>query len=70
MKAFAIGLLTVIILAVFAWIGFLLLPFLVFLEFSLQILCIVVLAVFAVWGLGKLVIFCWRKIYSDEPPDE
>ncbi|MBN2483184.1 MAG: hypothetical protein JXD21_03125 [Candidatus Omnitrophica bacterium] len=62
MKAFCIGLLTLLICAVFFWLGFLLFPFLIILTFLLRVIVSVVLVILAIWLLGKVVIFSWYKL--------
>ena len=62
MKAFFIGLVTIIAVAILAGIGVLLFPFLVVLSWILRLILSLALVIFAIWLLGKLVLIVWEKL--------
>ncbi|MFH1046506.1 MAG: hypothetical protein V1727_06055 [Candidatus Omnitrophota bacterium] len=62
MKAFLVGLVTIMAMAVFISLGALLLPLFVLLGAMLKIIIALVLVLVAVWALGKVVIYAWQKI--------
>ena len=62
MKAFLIGLVFLILVAVLAGLGVLLFPLLFVMGIFLRILLYFVFVIFAVWLLGKLIIMAWEAI--------
>ena len=62
MKAFLIGLITVIAVAILAGLGFLLSPLLIVLVWFLRWIVIFLLVLFAIWFLGKFIMFVWEKL--------
>ena len=68
MKAFFIGLLFLLLVAVLAVVGagliMLLSPFLIMLGIALRIIISVIFIIFAIWLLGKLIILIWESLRS------
>ena len=62
MKAFLVGFLFLILVAVFTGIGFLLFPLLIAMVLFLRVIFIAILVLLAIWLLGRLIIFAWEKI--------
>ena len=62
MKAFLVGFLFLIAVAILCGIGFLLLPLIAVLGFFLKFAIAAVLMVLAIWLLGKSIIFVWETI--------
>jgi len=62
MKAFLVGLLALLAVAVFTAIGFLLFPFLIVLFWLVRLIAIAVLLILAIWLLGKFILFLWKKM--------
>ena len=62
MKAFLVGLVFLIAVAVLSGIGFLLSPFVFALVFFVRIIVSIALLVFAIWLLGTLIIYVWEKM--------
>ncbi|KPK41926.1 MAG: hypothetical protein AMJ78_04155 [Omnitrophica WOR_2 bacterium SM23_29] len=62
MKAFFIGLITIVAVVILAGIGVLLFPFLVVLGWILRLILSLALVIFAIWLLGKLVLIVWEKL--------
>jgi len=64
MKAFLMGLVFLILVAILAGLGILLYPFLFVLGIALQIVISVIFVIFAIWLLGKLIILVWESLKS------
>jgi len=64
MKAFAVGLISLIAVGILAAIGVLLYPFIVVAGFFLKILLALVFVLFAIWLLGKFIIFIWDQAFK------
>jgi len=62
MKAFLIGLIFLISVAILAGLGILLYPFLIVLGIALQIVISVIFVIFAIWLLGKLIVLIWESL--------
>lgn len=62
MKAFFIGLITIVAVVILAGIGVLLFPFLIVLGWILRLILSLALVIFAIWLLGKLVLIVWEKL--------
>lgn len=62
MKAFLVGFIFLVVVAVFTGIGLLLFPLLVVTVLFLRVIFIAILVLLAIWLLGKLIIFTWEKI--------
>ena len=62
MKAFLIGLIFLISVAILAGLGILLYPFLIILGIALQIVISVIFVIFAIWLLGKLIVLIWESL--------
>ena len=62
MKAFFIGLIFLIAVALFSGIGLLLYPLLLALAIMLRVAIAFLLVIFAIWLLGKFIIFVWEKL--------
>ena len=62
MKAFLVGLLFLLAVAVLSAIGFFLYPILWALSIALRIILGIALVIFAIWLLGKFIIYVWEKI--------
>lgn len=62
MKAFGVGLLFVLAVAVLFGIGILLVPFLVVLGFLLRIIISLALVILAIWLVGNFILFVWKKL--------
>jgi len=62
MKAFLIGFLFIIALAILSGLGILLLPFLLVLTFFLRIFIGFALVILAIWLLGKFIILVWGRM--------
>ncbi|MBU4377178.1 MAG: hypothetical protein KKD29_06890 [Candidatus Omnitrophica bacterium] len=62
MKAFLIGIVFLILVAVLAGLGVLLFPLLLVMGIFLRILLYFAFVIFAVWLLGKLIIMAWEAI--------
>ncbi len=63
MKAFFIGLITLIIVIIMSTIGALLYPFFIVLGLLFRVILSFLLFIFAIWLLGKFILFIWEKIY-------
>jgi hypothetical protein len=72
MKAFLVGLASLIVVMFIAGVGALLsvvlFPLLLMLGMVLRIVISVLLVIFAIWLLGTLVILVWRTLRSKEGP--
>lgn len=66
MKAFFVGLLFLIAIMAVAGLGIVLSPFLAVFTVSLQMVIGLIVVVFVVWLLGKLIIFIWDKLSSND----
>ena len=62
MKAFLVGLLFLLVVAMLTGIGFLLFPFLLVLGYVLRVILIGVLLILAIWIVGKFILFLWKKM--------
>lgn len=62
MKAFLVGLLSLVVVIILCGLGILLLPFVALLGLFLRIILSVALIVFAVWLLGKIILVVWNKL--------
>ena len=62
MKAFLVGLIFILAVAIFIGLGFLLYPLLMLMVCFLRIIVALVLFILAVWLLGKFIIFVWEAI--------
>ena len=62
MRAFLIGLIFLVAVAVLAGIGLLLTPLLIVAAFFLRLIIGLLFFIFAVWLLGKFIIFVWEKM--------
>lgn len=62
LKEFWVGLLFLGAAALFIMFWFLFFPLLMLMGLILRFLFITLFMIFAIWLLGKLVIFIWRKI--------
>ncbi len=63
MRAFLIGLLFIIAVAVLSGIGILLYPLLLVLGVFFRLVLGFVLVIFAIWLLGKFIIFIWEALF-------
>ncbi|MDP2921868.1 MAG: hypothetical protein Q8O12_05855 [Candidatus Omnitrophota bacterium] len=61
MKEFFIGLVFLILVGVFASLGFLIFPALLLIAFILRLVLSAVIIVFFIWLLGKLILFLSGK---------
>jgi len=61
MKAFFIGLISLVAVALLAGIGIFLFPLIIVFSFFLKIVISLVFVVFAIWLLGKFIIFVWES---------
>lgn len=72
MKAFLVGLASLIVIMFIAGVGALLsvalFPLLLMLGFVLRIVISVLLVIFTIWLLGKLVILAWDALRSKQGP--
>lgn len=62
MKAFLVGLLFLIAVAILTGVGFLLLPLLLVLTIFFRVFIGFFLLLFAVWLLGKFIIWVWEAL--------
>lgn len=62
MKAFLVGLIFLIAVAVLSGIGIFLSPFFIILTFFLRIILGFLLVILAIWVLGKFIIFVWGRL--------
>jgi len=62
MKEFLVGLLFLTAVFLFAATAFLLYPFIVVMGFFLRFIIVCAFFVFAVWLLGKMIIWIWKKL--------
>ncbi|MFH1855612.1 MAG: hypothetical protein ABH836_00090 [Candidatus Omnitrophota bacterium] len=62
MKEFLVGLIFLILVSIFAGIGFFLFPFLFLLVFFLRVIFIIAFLMLVVWLLGKLIVLIWEKL--------
>ena len=62
MKAFLVGLLFCIIVAILVGLGFLLFPFLIVMGWLLRFILIAVLLILAIWLVGKFILYIRKKI--------
>lgn len=62
MKAFFVGLIFLLAVALLSGIGILFHPLFIMLGVILRIILVLLFVVFAVWLLGKFIIFVWEKI--------
>jgi hypothetical protein len=63
MRAFLIGLLFIIAVAVLSGIGILLYPFLLVLGVFFRLALGFILVIFAIWLLGTFIIFIWEALF-------
>lgn len=66
MKAFFIGLITLIIVIIMGTIGTLLYPFFIVLGLLFRVILSFLLFVFAIWLLGKFILFIWEKLFKEQ----
>lgn len=66
MKAFFIGLVTLIIVIIMGTIGTLLYPFFIVLGLLFRVILSFLLFIFAIWLLGKLILFIWEKLFKEQ----
>lgn len=62
MKAFLIGVIFLIAVAIIAGLGYLFIPFILVLGFFLRFILLIVLGILVVWILGKFIIFVWEAL--------
>lgn len=62
MKAFLVGLFFLILVGIFASLGFLLFPLFIVIGIGLKILLGFSFVLLCIWLLGKIIIFVWEKI--------
>ena len=62
MKAFAIGLIFLIVVSILSGIGILLFPIIIVLGFFLKIILALLFVIFSIWLLGRFIIFVWERI--------
>jgi len=62
MKAFLVGLFFLLVVAILAGVGILLLPLLAATIWFFRLIVMFLFAIFAIWLLGKFVIFVWEKM--------
>ncbi len=62
MRAFLIGVIFLIAVAIITGLGYLLIPFILVLGLFLRFILLIVLGILAVWCLGKFIIFVWRAL--------
>ncbi len=62
MKAFLVGIIFLVMVAIFTGIGLLLFPLLIVMAWFLRVIFIAILVLLAIWLLGKLIVFVWEKI--------
>lgn len=62
MKAFLIGVIFLIAVAIIAGLGYLLIPLILVLGFFLRFILLIVLGILVVWILGKFIIFVWEAL--------
>ncbi|MFC1514561.1 hypothetical protein ACFL5X_01500 [Candidatus Omnitrophota bacterium] len=67
MKAFFIGLFTILAVAVIGLLGFLLMPLLLVLTVVLRIVLIGVLLLLGIWLLGRFIIYIWETLRKQVP---
>lgn len=66
MKAFFIGLITLIIVIIMGTIGALLYPFFIVLGLLFRVILSFLLFIFAIWLLGKFILFIWEKLFKEQ----
>jgi len=62
MRAFLIGVIFLIAVAIIAGLGYLFIPFILVLGLFLRFILLIVLGILAVWILGKFIIFVWEAL--------
>ena len=62
MKAFLVGVIFLIAVAILAGLGCLFVPFILVLGLFLRFILLIVLGILAVWILGKFIIFVWEAL--------
>ena len=62
MKAFFVGLVFLLAVAILVGIGLLLFPLFIVMGWLLKLALIFILFILAVWLLGKFIIFIWDKL--------
>jgi hypothetical protein len=62
MKAFFVGLLFLVMVAIFAGLGFMLYPFIIVLALFSRVIISILLVVLTIWLLGKFIIAVWEKL--------
>jgi len=62
MRAFLVGLLFLLAVAVLAGIGILLFPLMILLAFILRLILGVLMVILAIWLLGKFIMFVWKNL--------
>jgi hypothetical protein len=70
MKAFLVGLLSLLAIAFLGGVIFLLTPLFFVLAIIFRVILGIIFLLFAVWLLGKFILFIWEKLNpSDDSPD-
>ena len=64
MRAFLIGLVFLIAVALLAGLGVILTPLLLALAVALRLVLMVALLILGIWLLGKLILFVWENLKS------
>ncbi len=62
MKAFLVGLLSLIIVGLFFWFGILLFPLLLVLGVVVRIILAAILVLVAIWLLGTFILYLFSKV--------
>jgi hypothetical protein len=68
MKAFLVGLVTILVFAAMAGGCFLLFPFFMLTAFFLRIFLVVAFVIFCIWLLGKLIIMLFDDLKERKKP--
>ena len=66
MKAFFVGLITLIVVIIMGTIGALLYPLFIVLGLFLRVILLFLLFIFAIWLLGKFILFIWEKLFKEQ----
>ncbi len=61
MRAFLVGLFFILLVTIFAALGFLLFPLLIVIGWGLRILLGLAFVLLCIWFLGKVIIYIWEK---------
>ena len=68
MRAFFIGLITLIAVVILSGIGLLLYPLVIVLAFFLRILIAIFFVIFCIWLLGKFIMYIWGMLFKSKQP--